>query len=88
MRAFEIHTFRIGGYDLSGDLSCDFQDLVIRIDGICIVLRCIVELILVPVVPLLELADALHHRIVQMIAQFRVFCIEICHIICCVIYST
>ena len=88
VRSFEIDTFRIGCDHFSGDFTGYFQDLVVGVDGIRIILRSIVIFVLVPIVAFFKFADALHHRVVQMIAQLRVFCIEIGHIICCVICNT
>ena len=82
---FCIHTFCIRSNDFTSNFTSDFKHLVIRVHCIRIVLRSIVVLVLVSIVALLELADALHHRIVQMIFEFRYIFIVICH--CCICFG-
>ena len=77
--AFGVHSFGIGSDDLARDFAGDFQYLVVRVKGIGIILRGVVIFIFVFVSAFLQFADAFHHRIVEMVFQFGMFCIEISH---------
>ena len=81
MRAFFVHAFGIGRDNLTRNLTGDFEYLVVGVDCIRIILRCIIELVFIFVAAFFQFADTLHHRIVQVILEFRNICIKISHIV-------
>ena len=79
MRAFFVHAFGIGSDNLTCDFTCDFEHFIVGVDCVRIVLRCIIKFVFIFVTAFFQLADTLHHRIIQVILEFRNICIKISH---------
>ena len=79
MRTFLVYSFGIGCNYLTRDFTGNFQHFIVRVDGIRIILRRIIVLVFISVIAFFQLTDTLHHRIVQVILEFRMFCIKVCH---------
>ena len=68
----------LGDY-VAADLAHHFENLVVAVLCVGIVLRRVVEFIGVGEVALLESYDLLHHRVREIVLQRLVVCIEISH---------
>ena len=82
MRTFFVHSFCIGSNYFTCDFTGNFQYFIVRVDCIRIVLRCVVILVFISVIAFFQLTDTLHHRIVQVELEFRMFCIKVWHFYC------
>ena len=67
MRAFLVDAFRVRLDDIARNIVGNIEQTLVVFDGIIVVYRCIVELILLCIVSLFELNDPLHERTVQII---------------------
>ena len=79
MRTFGINALGVWGNDFTAYLTGNLQYLIVGVHCVLEVHGGVVELVLISVFALFQFADALHHRIVQVILEFRYVFIKVCH---------
>ena len=79
VRTLSVHSFCIGSYNFATDFTCNFQYFIVRVYCILEIYGRIVKLILISVIAFFQFTDTLHHRIVQVVLEFRYVFIKVCH---------
>ena len=80
MRAFQIHALGIGGEDIRGDITGDFQHPAVILDGVLVIHGRIGIRIFVCKITFLQFHDATHQGMVQMESNLGMIGKIICHI--------
>ena len=80
VRTFFVNAFSVCIDNFACYFSGDLQYFIVRVECILKIQRSVVEFIFISVVAFFEFANTFHHRIVQVILEFRYFCVKICHL--------
>ena len=67
--------------DVRCDVTCYLEHVLVVLDGVVVVYRRVLILVLVFEVALLELYDALHLRMIEIEVELRMICIIISHFV-------
>ena len=77
---FFVNTFSVCIDNFACYFSGDLQYFIVRVQCVLKIQRSVVEFIFISVVAFFKFANTFHHRIVQVILEFRYFCVKISHL--------